>query len=94
MVVGPRPNRRLRTLWNRSCTAASRRMKTRPPSWSGVTPLLRCYFLRQAAHRRFADDLLQETWRRITKGLPHVPARGTGAAVDPGSLPAHRPRHV
>jgi len=30
-----------------------------------VTPLLRRYFLLQAFNRRFADDLLQETWMRI-----------------------------
>jgi RNA polymerase sigma-70 factor (ECF subfamily) len=30
-----------------------------------VTPLLRRYFLHQSSNRRFADDLLQETWMRI-----------------------------
>ena len=32
-----------------------------------LTPLLRRYFLCQASNRRYADDLLQETWMRIHK---------------------------
>jgi len=32
-----------------------------------VSPLLLRYFLVQAANRRFADDLLQDTWMRIHK---------------------------
>jgi len=32
-----------------------------------VTPLLRRYFLLHASSRRYADDLLQETWMRIHK---------------------------
>lgn len=35
-----------------------------------VSPLLLRYFLVQAGNRRFADDLVQETWLRIHKARP------------------------
>jgi len=35
-----------------------------------VSPLLLRYFLVQAAGRRFAEDLVQETWMRIHKARP------------------------
>jgi RNA polymerase sigma-70 factor (ECF subfamily) len=40
-----------------------------------VTPLLRRYFLVQASNRRYADDLLQETWMRIHRAR-HTYRRG------------------
>lgn len=40
-----------------------------------LSPLLHRYFLVQASHRRYADDLLQETWMRIHKAR-HAYRRG------------------
>ena len=40
-----------------------------------VSPLLHRYFLVQASNRRYADDLLQETWMRIHKAR-HAYRRG------------------
>src|SRR5579864_9026678 len=40
-----------------------------------VSPLLYRYFLVQASNRRYADDLLQETWMRIHKAR-HTYRRG------------------
>ena len=35
--------------------------------FESVSPLLLRYFLAYSAHRRYSDDLLQETWMRIHK---------------------------
>jgi RNA polymerase sigma-70 factor (ECF subfamily) len=43
-----------------------------------VTPLLRRYFLVQAPNRRYADDLVQETWMRIHRAR-HTYRRGAPA---------------
>ena len=43
-----------------------------------VSPLLGRYFLVQASNRRYADDLLQETWMRIHKAR-HAYRRGEPA---------------
>lgn len=43
-----------------------------------VSPLLFRYFLVQASNRRYADDLLQETWMRIHKAR-HAYRRGEPA---------------
>ncbi len=40
-----------------------------------VTPLLHRYFLIHAADRRYADDLVQETWMRVHKAR-HTHRRG------------------
>jgi RNA polymerase sigma-70 factor, ECF subfamily len=40
-----------------------------------VSPLLLRYFWAHASHRRFADDLLQDTWMRVHKAR-HTYRRG------------------